>query len=289
MNGKVFNIQRFSLNDGPGIRTTVFLKGCSLRCKWCHNPEGLSPASQLQFLNGRCIACRKCEKCKRHVHDFANGHRLNLQMCNLCGECVQDCPSQALTIVGKDCSPQELSDELLKDIDFFGDQGGVTFSGGEPLLQSTFVDQTAALLKQNGVKSVAVDTAGNVEWLAFETVMQNIDLFLYDVKAYSPQRHVVGTGRDNKQIIDNLLRLNDCSKNIWIRVPLIGGFNDSEMEIKSIADFVNGLTSVSRVTLIPFHRLGEEKYRSVGLISNMSDYYCVDEERTSKFRQYFNK
>ena len=242
--GMIFDIQRFSVHDGPGIRTTVFMKGCPLRCKWCHNPEGLSPAPQVQFLGEACIGCGRC-----------GGERTR--------EAALLCPSGALKLLGQAWSPEALLEAVLADREFYGAEGGVTFSGGECLLQYPFVAHMLRLLKERGIRT-AVDTSGEVPWEAFEAVLPYCDTYLYDVKTADPELHRSCTGRDNAQILQNLRELSHRGADLWIRIPVIPGVNDSEEEIRAMGRILAPL-GVRSVTLIPYHTLGQSKYATLGM------------------------
>ena len=289
MLGEVFNIQRFSLNDGDGIRTTVFLCGCTLQCRWCHNPEGRSPIPPLQYLCSKCIDCHACESaCPNGVHLWIKGtHTVDFSHCGSCGLCVRCCPVNALRVVAKRYTPQELTQEVVRDLPFFRQQGGVTFSGGEPLIQADFIAESAKRMKQNGIPTVAVDTAGNVAWSEFEKVLKVTDIFLYDVKAYSDKLHRSGTGCSNTLILENLQKLDQSGACIHIRIPVIGGFNDSHDELSRIASFLSKLNHVQAVTLIPYHKLGSEKYASIGLTSEMDRYHEISDEILQERKKLF--
>ena len=262
----VFNIQRFSLHDGPGIRTTVFLMGCSLRCRWCHNPEGLEEKLRLQYDKKACIACGACEAvCPQDVHKLTQQHQVRFDLCRLCGKCIAACPAGALQYSGKYYTPEALTQNIVRDALFYKDGGGVTFSGGEPLLHADFVAEAGKLCKAKGVPSVAVDTAGNVSWEAFESVLSVTDHFLFDIKAATETLHIVGTGQSNLQILENLYRLDSQGKTIDIRIPVIPGFNDKEEEIRKIGQIIGSLKSVREVRLLPYHTFGREKYETLGL------------------------
>ncbi len=285
MTGKIFNVQRFSLHDGPGIRTTVFMKGCPLRCLWCHNPEGLRAALQLQFFADKCISCGSCKE----ICDSAwseSGDGIDFTKCTLCGKCVAACPPSARAVCGREITVDELLGEVMADSAFYSKNGGVTFSGGEPLLQSDFVFMAASEIKKRGY-SVAVDTCGAVEWTAFEKVLPYTDLFLYDVKTYSSDVHKAATGMDNTLIKENLKRLDGTGKEIWIRTPVIPGVNASESEMEKIADFVSALRSVTRVTLMPYHSLGKGKYESLGYEYKYDSSLSVSDEKMERYRKIF--
>lgn len=267
MIGKVFNIQRFSLHDGPGIRTTCFLMGCSLRCRWCHNPEGLFSEKLLQFHEKDCIGCGACQAvCPKGVHQVdRDGHHVAYENCSHCGRCLEICPTGGLSFSGKEYSAQELAEICGRDKLAYKEKGGVTFSGGEPLLQAEFVAETARLCKQLGIPTVTVDTAGNVEWAAFEKVLPWTDFFLFDIKAGSEKTHILGTGVSNKRILENLKRLDAVGKSIYIRIPVIGGVNDTEEEMEGISAVLKEMQNVAEVRLLPYHTFGREKYRMLGM------------------------
>ena len=244
MKGMIFDVQRFSVHDGPGIRTTVFMKGCPLRCRWCHNPEGLSAAPQVQFLREGCIGCGRC-----------GGERTV--------EGAFGCPSGALKVLGREWSEEALLEAVLADRDFYGCDGGVTFSGGECLLQYDFVTRMLRLLKEAGIHT-AIDTCGAVPWEAFEAVFPYCDTYLYDVKAADPELHRKYTGQDNVRILRNLRELSRRGADLRIRIPVIPEVNDGSEEIRVVGGILAPL-SVRSVTLIPYHTLGKSKYASLGM------------------------
>ena len=280
MIGRVFHIQRFSLHDGPGIRTTVFMMGCNMNCLWCHNPEGKCYNMRLQYDKKKCIGCGACvAACERQVHTVTSeGHTVSFGNCDGCGKCMEACPSGALSFSGREYTPQQLAAQIVRDRSFFKDIGGVTFSGGEPLLQAEFVSQTAKLCKEQGVPTVTVDTAGSVDREAFEKVLPVTDHFLFDVKAISEEVHIRGTGVSNSRILENLRWLDKQGKNIYIRVPVIPGINDDPEEIRRIGDFVHTLASVRELRLLPYHTFGREKYETLGEQTPVC--FSVPEEET---------
>jgi pyruvate formate lyase activating enzyme len=263
--GLVFDVQRFSAHDGPGIRTTVFFQGCGLRCAWCHNPEGFSAAGSLRYLAGECLRCGACvTACPAGAHALADGgHRIRFERCRACGACVHACPAGALARC-RAWGAGELLEIALRDRAFYGETGGLTCSGGECLLQPDFA---AELLRRARAASLrtAVDTAGHVEWRAFEAVLPYTDLFLYDVKCADPALHRRWTGADNRLVLDNLARLARRGARYWLRIPLIPGVNDSVGELEAVAALIDPIPPPKRVCLIPYHVLGQDKYPQVGL------------------------
>ena len=259
----VFDVKHFAVHDGPGIRTTVFFKGCPLRCAWCHNPEGFSTRTQIAFLRENCVGCRRCEAvCARGVHVFGKSHEMRAENCDFCGRCEKICPREALTLYGREVSVDALMPELLEDRDFYGRDGGVTLSGGECLTQADFCASLLERLKREGVHT-AVDTCGSVPREAFEAVLPFTDLFLYDVKAFDEDVHVLCTGVSNRLILDNLVYLDEKGAPVEIRVPFVPGFNAGE--IGKIAAFLAALKTVRRVKLLPCHTFGISKYASLGM------------------------
>lgn len=242
----IFDIHRSSTKDGPGIRSTVFFKGCNLNCFWCHNPEGKSAEPQIAFFESKCISCGACAAaCKNS--DGA---------CTACGSCAETCPTAARKLYGRAYTPEQLLDVILADKPYFdATGGGVTFSGGECMLYPEYLASAAKLCKDNGI-SVAIDTAGCVPFSHFEQIIDHTDIFLYDVKAITPDLHKLGTGKDNSLILDNLDRLIKAGKRIIIRVPVIPDFNDGE-ELDEIKKFCEerGL----EYELLPYHTFGESK------------------------------
>lgn len=248
----IFDIQRSSFVDGPGIRTTVFFKGCNLRCKWCHNPESQSFDKQMMFYKDKCTGCGKCrEVCPNH-----------LQSCDFCGKCELYCPAEARKICGREYTSDEVLAEVIKDKAFYDNSGGgVTFSGGECMLQLDFLREILEKCKSAGIHT-AVDTAGNVPWESFEKILPFTDLFLYDIKAFGAELHRKGTGVSNELILENLKNLSGRA-DIIVRIPVIGGYNDNDEEIRQIADFLKQI-KIIKAELLPYHAMGEHKYTALG-------------------------
>lgn len=255
--GLVFHIQRFSVHDGPGVRTTVFLKGCPLRCAWCHNPESQAAGLQLMVAAERCIRCGACEAaCPTGV--AAGGVE-----CEACGRCAEACPTGARTIAGKRLTVQDVLEAVLSDRDFYEGGGGVTFSGGEPLAQPDFLVACLEACRAEGLHT-ALDTCGFAEEGVLLAAAALSDLVLYDVKASDPGLHLRWTGVSNDAILGNLEALCRAHDNVWLRVPVIPGVNDGEAGAAALAALAGRLPTVRRVHLLPYHALGGDKALRLG-------------------------
>jgi pyruvate formate lyase activating enzyme len=253
--GLVFNVQRFSLQDGPGVRSTVFMKGCPLACAWCHNPESQSPETQIIRMRQRCMACGLCSETE--LEQPAELHRRETD--------VETCPTGALQAVGQKQRSTVLVQTLLRDRIFFDESGGgVTFSGGEPLLQAPFVIEALRLLRHEGVHT-ALDTCGFARWEDLRDAAAQSDLILYDLKLMDETRHRAATGVSNRCILQNLKDLTAVHSRIWIRVPIVPGVNDDEANLSATADFLAPLGGVRQVDLLPYHPTGEAKFARVGM------------------------
>jgi pyruvate formate lyase activating enzyme len=267
LTGLVFNLQRYSIHDGPGIRTTVFLKGCPLCCAWCHNPEGISPRPELVVVESRCAGCGECRRACPFGDSVSGAGALpaHPEQCQLCGACVEACPTGARQMIGRTMTVPEVLREILKDRIFFETSGGgITFSGGEPLLQPHFLCALLEAGRAHGLHTVLDTTGfGCTEHLLAAAALS--DLVLYDLKAFDETRHRALTGVSNRGIRENLQALDRAHRNVWIRLPVVPGFNDDLEELKRIADFVAGLRSVTLVNLLPFHRTALHKWKRLGL------------------------
>ncbi len=262
--GLILNVKRFEIHDGDGIRTTLFLKGCPLRCQWCHNPEGIGAAPVLGYYAHKCIGCGRCAMvCPTGAQVMSvEGHRLEREKCLGCGKCEEVCLGEALTLFGKKVTPEQILPKLMEDADFYANSGGgVTLSGGEPLLQSQFCAELLSLLKKEGINT-AVDTCLFAPRKALEEVFPYTDTFLVDVKAADGALHKRLTGQDNAPILENLAFLSGKGARIEIRIPFIPGKNDGE--IPGIAKILAALPSpVVGVRVLPFHNLSAGKYEAV--------------------------
>jgi pyruvate formate lyase activating enzyme len=280
----ICNLQRFSLRDGPGIRTTAFLKGCNLRCHWCHNPETLDSRIEVQFLADKCVRCGKCMGiCERFTGETQGPDRT--KPCRRCGKCAAVCMFGALTMCGKTYSVPELCRELSKDKFFFDvSGGGITLSGGEPLLQES-VPAILHALNKNGIHC-ALDTAFNVPWSNIDKTIPWTNLYLIDIKAIDPEIHKRYTGQSNVLILENIKKIVKTDKEIWFRTPVIPGAN--EQELPKIAEFLRGINSKRiHCELIPFHNFAVNKYRTLGLEYKYADALPPGEDLMEKHRNLF--
>ncbi len=260
--GIVFDIRRFSIHDGPGIRTTVFLKGCPLRCPWCHNPEGIDPAPVLVYRANRCLHCGHCRPlCPQGAIGWdGQSPTLDRSRCTACGTCVEACYAGARELAGREMTVDQVLAELERDRVFYDQSGGgVTFSGGEPLLQAGFLQALLEECRARGLHS-ALDTCGLAPWEVLESLGGSVDLFLYDVKLVDEARHLRITGVSNAPILENLRALARGGHRIVLRVPLIPGINDDKENIHQIGALAASLPLLPRVDLLPYHRAGVDKY-----------------------------
>jgi pyruvate formate lyase activating enzyme len=265
--GLVFDIQRFSLFDGPGIRTTVFFKGCPLHCPWCHNPEGILPRPELMAYPARCIGCGACVKaCPHGAHrvDDHGVHTLDRAACVMCGACAKACPADALELCGKTMSVGEVMAVVRRDHGFYTDSGGgLTLSGGEPLMQPVFAKALLEAARAEGLQT-AVETSGCAPWARFDPIVPLTDLFLFDIKETDPVRHEQWTGMPLKPILDNLRRLAAAGCRIVLRLPLAPGFNDRPDHFEGVAKVARELPNLEGADLLPYHRMGEGKPAALG-------------------------
>ena len=264
--GLVFSIDRFVAEDGPGVRTTVFLKGCPIHCAWCHSPQSIPGTPQLLFYAGRCIGCGACVKaCPNDAQLISSEDRvIRWDMCEDCGGCAEVCPSNALVIEGKWVTVEQIVDVVKRDIVYYTNSGGgVTFSGGEATFQPKFLSACLEACKKIGIHT-AVDTCGVVQWPVLETLLPHVDLFLFDLKHMDSDTHKALTGAGNELILQNLKNLSGRQQSIWIRVPLIPGCNDSEENLAATADFVKPLAGIENITLLPYNDATSAKYGFIG-------------------------
>jgi pyruvate formate lyase activating enzyme len=271
--GLVFNIQRYSVHDGPGIRTTVFLKGCPLNCPWCHNPEGISRRREIVVLENRCISCGQCRLACRYGSEVPGDGPLpaRAEKCELCGACVEACPTQGRQIIGQELSVDEVLAPVLSDRVFYEDSGGgVTFSGGEPLSQPDFLRALLQACRDRGLHTV-VDTCGLAQPEALAAIAPLTDLFLYDLKFVDDAKHRHYTGVSNRLILENLQALGRSHGRIWLRVPVIPGINDDEADLAGAALFAASVPGVQQLNLLPFHRKGLPKSSRLGRETGLAE------------------
>lgn len=267
--GLLFDIQRYSIHDGPGIRTLVFLKGCPLRCQWCCNPESQSFAPEVEFRASLCQQCGRClAVCPRGAVNpdlaVASECKIDRERCDICGRCAEECPSGALRVVGRWRTVTEVMAEVLRDAPFYRRSGGgLTLSGGEPLAQAAFAEELLRACYDHNVRT-AVETCGLVGWPVFERVLPHTDLFLYDLKHLDPAEHEQLTGVSNRLILENARRLAQSGAKLVLRVPLISPLNTTPENLAATAQFAASL-GLAEVHLMPFHQLGKDKYRRLGL------------------------
>jgi pyruvate formate lyase activating enzyme len=293
LTGFVFNIQRFSTHDGPGIRTTVFLKGCPLHCFWCHNPEGLNPRQEVQFFPDRCILCGECViLCEQGAHQIIDSaHAYDRSSCIQCGRCIDACCAEAVQFAGKVMTVEEVFEEVLRDEAFYEtSKGGITLSGGEPLLQLDFSTRLLTLCKASGIHT-AVETTLYRKWDDIVSLFPVVDLFLVDLKIMDHEQHRAFTGVSNRQILANAKRLVGTDKPVIFHTPVIPTVNDTPEAIASIAEFVQDMIKLRSVSfpsgsdvgitleLLPFHRLAGGKYESLGMKYNAKDFASIPQEK----------
>jgi pyruvate formate lyase activating enzyme len=263
----IFDIKRYAINDGPGIRVVVFFKGCNLHCAWCHNPESISGKVEKMYSPAKCIKCGTCvEACPENAITLtSDGIITDPDLCTLCGKCTEVCPTKAIEMSGKEMSVSEIIDSIEKERVFFDQSGGgVTFSGGEPLIHTGML---MGLLEECGKRGIhrAVDTAGNVSTETIKNVARHTDLFLYDLKMMDSDLHRKWVGSGNEKILHNLKVLAATGAHIIIRIPLIGGVNDNDENIEHTAKFISELSGEKKqVHLLPYHNIAQNKYRKLG-------------------------
>ncbi len=295
--GRVLNIQHFCTHDGPGIRTTVFLKGCSLRCKWCSNPESILKKAELAYNPGKCIGEKECGLClpvcpEVAIYVVGTGERsddkvrINWDLCTNCGKCVPVCPSKALYLFGEEMTVDQVLAEVEQDGTFYRESGGgLTVSGGECLLQADFLEALFIEAHRRGIHT-AIETAGNVPWAYMEKVLPHVDLVQHDIKLTDPERHKKWTGVSNERIRENFKKAYETfpDTKFIVRTPLIPGINDDEEHIRATLAFIRPHKNVIDYELLPYHRFGESKYEFLGQVYQLSDFKSPTPESLARLR-----
>ncbi len=290
MDGKVIKISRYCTDDGPGIRTVVFLKGCPLCCIWCHNPESQNRNAQIMYDSRKCISCKLCcNVCDNGCHVFdENAHTLQLEKCNLCGKCVQACPTKALEIVGKTLSTDEVLKEIEKDAVFYRtSNGGVTISGGEPLYQPDFTAEILKRCKEKGIHT-AIETSGYASNESLKKVLKYCDLVLFDIKETNEENHKKFTGVSLQPILKNLSTVNELNIPFVLRLPIIPGLNDREEHFIKVKSIAKELRFCKGIEVMPYHVLGAYKYELLQKEYLCSDIKEPDDETVAGWREFLN-
>ena len=290
MLGMILNIQKFCLHDGPGIRTTVFFKGCPLRCKWCANPESQKSTRQLTLDKNKCTGCGACvAACPQNARTIEAGFpKVNTALCNRCGACLENCLNGAIALEGKVADVEQVLAEVRKDKVFYDRSGGgVTLSGGEVLLRLPFARELSRRLHQEGIH-VAVETAGVAKEERFRALLKEIDYVMMDLKHYDSAAHRAGTGRGNEQVLANLRILRDSGVPFLVRIPVIPGFNDSLEDAAAFALLLKEM-DIFKVQLLPFHRLGCHKYELLGLAYDYADTPSMQAEELEDYSRAFTR
>jgi len=290
MNGRITTIQRMSFHDGPGIRSTVFLKGCNMHCAWCHNPETLSRELELEWIRQKCIGCHSCTKvCQTGAFSLVHGKpSFQKTLCTSCFDCVEVCFAEAIYKIGRQITAEEVFAEVEQDFPFFKSSGGgITLSGGEPMLQEEFIRQTLALFKKAGIHT-ALDTNLSVSWSQYEKVLPFTDLVLADLKMMNDTLHLKWTGKHNHTILENIRLLDETGIPYFIRTPVVPGINDDEAEITVLASFVASLKNVKKYEMLPFHTLASCKYTNLELENPMGQTQNLSKEKLELLRNLLN-
>ena len=283
----VFDIQRYALHDGPGIRTTIFLKGCPLSCQWCHNPESQKLRPQLGFLQKDCIGCRQCEAvCPNGVHSFADGiHQIDFKACAWCGKCASQCIPRAIRIYGQERTAEELAELACRDRTFYESSGGgLTISGGEPMVQFPALMELLQEAKKRGLH-ICLDTCGYAPQENYEAAAQYTDLFLFDYKLTDPEKHKRYTGVSNALILSNLDFLCSMGKDVYLRCPIIPGINDDAEHLSAIAGLSRRYERIRQVNVMAYHDMAKGKAKQFGVEYPLAGLKTVEKEEKKKLEE----
>lgn len=287
MEAVIFDIQRYSVHDGPGIRTLVFFKGCPLRCKWCQNPESIDARPEIAFSESKCIGCGECAKvCPREAIVFEKGMRVNRELCDRCGECAEICYAEALTLIGKKYDISSLLDIVERDRPFYEQSGGgVTVSGGEPTVQVDFLAEFLREAKEAGLNTV-IETCGVFSWSKFETLLPYLDIIYFDLKAATEQEHKRLTGLGNERILANARKIVESGKKVVFRIPLVPGMTATEENIGGLIEILKELGQ-DEVHLLPYHKMGESKLERIDSPLESLSVEPLSDERVAEIRGLF--
>ncbi|MDO4942410.1 MAG: glycyl-radical enzyme activating protein [Lachnospiraceae bacterium] len=287
MKGNIFNIQKFSIHDGPGVRTTVFLKGCPLQCAWCANPESQDDQIQILYDERKCVHCQTCvHTCPQHAISYDNKIHIDDKLCVGCLQCISNCPQRALSHEGEMKDLEEVVHTCLQDIDFYEESGGgVTISGGEGMCQPDFVEALIQELKKSNIHT-AIETTGCVSPAVFQRLAPQFDLLLYDVKQYDSEKHWKGTKMGNEQIIENLTWASERGLNILPRIPVIPGFNAELEDAEGISNLLLQI-GLKKAQLLPFHQFGENKYKLLDRNYELKEVPALHPEDLTDYQKIF--
>ena len=280
---RVADIQRFCMHDGDGLRTTVFLKGCPLRCAWCHNPETQEAGKELLFYEKKCIGCGSCQTCAEGVFSGGIG-KAERQRCTFCGECIKGCPTNALEISGEDMTAEEVLEAVKRDMAFYGDKGGITVSGGEPFFRAEETVKLLRLSKEAGINT-AVETCGYFDGRVLTEAVKYCDEFLWDVKDTDSARHKKYTGAENERIIENLITADMLGARVRLRCIIVNGVNTSVEHYMRVAQLASNLKGCRGIELIPYHSYGGAKAMAQGRTNNGNDLWIPTAEQLKEARQ----